>query len=177
MKSHKSEVTRFQARSKDQEILRRGVELDLQVSPKEIMSREVELGCESWTSFASSFSSTAVQRTLSLWLLKHGSWNSNWLCSSALVAGQWRGNTAALTLPLFWRQSTVSSVFFGRYPRSSLHFFVPIPPVQVPNKPPCFCGRKAKCSCNSVGSPLNQTHGCTGSSSKTTCSSSAGTLW
>ena len=32
------------------------------------MSREVELGCKSWTSFASSCSSTAVQRTLSLWL-------------------------------------------------------------------------------------------------------------
>ena len=35
------------------------------------MSREVELGCESWTSFALSCpncSSTAVQRTLSLWL-------------------------------------------------------------------------------------------------------------
>ena len=58
--------TRFQARSKDQEIKRREVELDLQVSPEEIMSREVELGCESWTSFASSSSSTAVQRTLSL---------------------------------------------------------------------------------------------------------------
>ena len=36
------------------------------LSPKEIMRREVELGCESWTSFASSCSSTAVQRTLSL---------------------------------------------------------------------------------------------------------------
>ena len=35
-------------------------------SPEEIMSREVELGCESWTSFASSCSSTAVQQTLSL---------------------------------------------------------------------------------------------------------------
>ena len=32
------------------------------------MSREVELGCENWTSFSSSCSSTAVQRTLSLWL-------------------------------------------------------------------------------------------------------------
>ena len=41
----------------------REVELDLQVSPEEIMSSEVELGCESWTSFASSCSSTAVQRT------------------------------------------------------------------------------------------------------------------
>ena len=32
------------------------MELDPQVSPEEIMSREVELGCESWTSFASSCS-------------------------------------------------------------------------------------------------------------------------
>ena len=45
---------------------------------------------------------------------------------SAQVAGQWRGDTA-LTLPLFWRRSTVSPVFFGRFPRSSLHSFVPFP--------------------------------------------------
>ena len=45
---------------------------------------------------------------------------------SALVAGQWRGDTA-LTLPLFWRRSTVSPVFFGRFPRSSLHSVVPFP--------------------------------------------------
>ena len=72
---------------------------------------------------------------------------------SAQVAGQWRGDTA-LTLPLFWRRSTVSPVFFGRYPRSSLHSFVPPPPpptppphpVPVPNKPLRFCGRKAKWS-------------------------------
>ena len=49
-----------------------------------------------------------------------------------LVAAQWRGDTA-LTLPLFWRRSTVSSVFFGRYPRSSLHTFVlPPPPHPLP---------------------------------------------
>ena len=48
------------------EIKRREVELDPQVSAEETMSREVELGCESWTSFASGCSSTAVQRTLSL---------------------------------------------------------------------------------------------------------------
>ena len=52
----------------------REVELDLQVNPEEIMSREVELGCESWTSFASSCSSTAVrQRTVFVTLPKHGS--------------------------------------------------------------------------------------------------------
>ena len=94
------------------------MELDLQVSPEKIMSREVELGCESLTSFASSCSLTAV----------HG----YCLCDSAQqqlrcaqVAGQWRGDTA-LTLPLFWRRSTVSPVFFGRYPRSSLHSFLPL---------------------------------------------------
>ena len=48
------------------EIKRREVMLDPQVGPEEIMSREVELGCESWTCFASGCSSTAVQRTLSL---------------------------------------------------------------------------------------------------------------
>ena len=42
-------------------IKRREVELAPQVSQEEIMSREVELGCESWTSFASGCSSTAVQ--------------------------------------------------------------------------------------------------------------------
>ena len=42
------------------EIKRREVELDPQVSPEEIKSREVEVGCESWTSFASGCSSTVV---------------------------------------------------------------------------------------------------------------------
>ena len=40
------------------------MELDPQVSPEEIMSREVELGCESWTSFASGCSSTATDIVL-----------------------------------------------------------------------------------------------------------------
>ena len=48
---------------------------------------------------------------------------------SAQVAGQWREDTA-LTLQLFWLRSTVSPVFFGRYPRSSLHSFVPFPLAQ-----------------------------------------------
>ena len=118
------------------------MELDPQVSPEEIMSREVELGCESWTSFASGCSSTAVQRTLSLRLCPAQQLKQQ--LRSALVAAQWRGDTA-LTLPLFWRRSTVSPVFFGRYPRSNLHSLPPPPPpaVPVPNKQPRFCGRKA----------------------------------
>ena len=53
------------------EIKSRQAELDPQVSPEEIMSREVELGWESWTSFASGCSSTAVQRTFDS--AQHGS--------------------------------------------------------------------------------------------------------
>ena len=48
------------------EIKRREVVLVPQASPEEIMSREVELGCESWSFFASSCYSTTAQRTLSL---------------------------------------------------------------------------------------------------------------
>ena len=49
---------------------RREVELDPQVSSEEIMSREVELGCESWTSFASSCSSTtAIAQCTSRWAM------------------------------------------------------------------------------------------------------------
>ena len=103
----------------------REVGLDPQVNPKEIMSREVELSCESWTSFASGCSSTAVLRTLSLWLCPAPQLKQQ--LRNTLVAAQWRGDTA-LTLPLFWRRSTVSPVFFGRYPWSSLHSLVPPPP-------------------------------------------------
>jgi len=46
------------------------VELDLQVSPEEIMSREVELGCESLTSFASNSNATDI---VLVTLPKHGS--------------------------------------------------------------------------------------------------------
>ena len=103
-------------------IKRREVELDPQVSPAEIMSRE--LGCESWTSFASSYSSTAVQQTLSMWLCPARQLKRQ--LYSALVTVQWRGNTT-LTLPLFWQRSTVSPVFFGWYPQLSLHPPPPIP--------------------------------------------------
>ena len=48
------------------EIKRKEMVLDPEVSPEEIVSREVELGCESWAFFASSCYSTALQRTLSL---------------------------------------------------------------------------------------------------------------
>ena len=52
------------------ELKRREVVLDPQVSPEEIKSREVELGSESWTSFASVLFSPAELRTLSLCLFR-----------------------------------------------------------------------------------------------------------
>ena len=60
------QLARFQARSKDQEILEEGGG----TGPSNLPRRDHELGWASWTSFASSCpscSSTAVQRTLSLW--------------------------------------------------------------------------------------------------------------
>ena len=115
------------------------LDLDLQVSPEEIMSREVELA--------------AKVGLLSLRVVPQRQCNGHCPCDSicparqlkqqlrgVLVAAQWRGDTV-LTLPLFWRRSTGSPVFFEPYPRSSLHSFVPFP-----NKPSRFCGRKAKCT-------------------------------
>ena len=57
------------------EIKRR--ELDPQVSPEEIMSREVELGCESWTSFASVFPQQQRNGHCPCDSAQHGSLNSN----------------------------------------------------------------------------------------------------
>ena len=74
------------------EIKRREVVLDPVVSPEEIMSREVELGCESWTFL--------------LQVVTQQQCNRHCPCDSALaqqlkqqlrstlVAAQWRGDTA-----------------------------------------------------------------------------------
>ena len=85
------------------------------------MSREVELGWTSWTSqFCFELSKLVVNSSATdivfVTLSKHSSWNSN----------------CPITLPLFWRRSTVSPVFFGRFPRSSLHSVVPSHSVSVP---------------------------------------------
>ena len=92
----------------------------------------MELGSESWTSFTSGCSSTAVQRTLSLCLCPARQLQQQ--LRGALVAAQWRGDTA-LTLPLFWRQSTVSPVFFLQYLQSSLHSLALFPPPPPPPPP------------------------------------------
>ena len=65
----------------------------------------------------------------------------------ALVAEQWRGDTA-LTLPLFWRRSLRS--FLGSICGRAFTLSSPYPPVPAPNKPPCFCGLKAKWSVHSM---------------------------
>ena len=103
------------------------MELDLQVSPEDIMSREVELGCESWTS---------------LRVVRQQQCNRHCLCDCPNTAVE-TAFAPCTSRTLFWRRSTVSPVFFGRYPRSSLHSLALFPPVPVPNKPPRFCGRKA----------------------------------
>ena len=119
------------------------MELDLQVSPEEIMSREVELGCESWI-----FLLRVVQ------VVRQQQCNGHCLCDSAqarqlkqqlhsaLVAGQWRGDTA-LTFPLFWRRSTSLQSFSGGIRGRAFTLSSPSHSVPVPNKPSRFRGRKA----------------------------------
>ena len=50
---------------------------------------------------------------------------------SALVAGQWRGDTA-LTLPLFWQRSTVSPVFFRAVSAVEPSLSRPLSPLSPP---------------------------------------------
>ena len=75
-------------------------------------AREVELGSESWTCLLLlSCFSAAVLRTLYLSVsLLRTAVQTAIAYSTLVAAAQWRRNTA-LTLPLFWRRSTASSVF------------------------------------------------------------------
>ena len=80
----------------------------VQVSPEEIINRE-ELGCGSWTSFASGCSSIAVQQTLSLWLPSTAVETAIALCTSCCaMARRHRLNTSIVLVAvhglsnLFW---------------------------------------------------------------------------
>ena len=89
------------------ETKRKEVVLDPQVSPEEIKSREVELGSESWASFASV---VTRQQCYGHCPCDRSAQQLKQQLYSTLVATQWRGDTA-LTFWLFWRWSTASSVF------------------------------------------------------------------
>ena len=105
-----------QARSRvPGEIKRREVELDPQVIPEKIMSREVKLGCESWTSFASGCSSTAVQRTLYLWLPSTAAETATAQCTSrwAMVRGH-RLNTSIVLAAVHGLSGLFSGGIRGR---------------------------------------------------------------
>ena len=110
------------------------------------MSREVELGCKSWTSFASSCCSTAVQRTLSLWLCPSTAVETAVArCTSrwAMARGH-RHNTCIVLAAvhglsgLFRAVSAVEPLVFRPAPPPP----PPCPPVPVPNKPSRFRGHK-----------------------------------
>ena len=66
--------------------------------------------------------------------------NGHCPCDSAQHGSSNSNCAMHLTLPLFWRRSTVSPVFFGRYPRSSLNslsrLLHPPPPPPVPRPRP-----------------------------------------
>ena len=140
VKQHESKqgfCPRFQARSKDQEIFKRREVARTQLDPQfSLPRRDHEYGGGAGLSKLDVFCfelSTEVVRQQ----------QCNGHCLSDCPAHQlpkqqlrsaatsrWamaRAGTPPLTLPLFWRQSTVSPVFFGRFPRSSLHSLVPFP--------------------------------------------------
>ena len=102
----------------------------------------MELGCESWTSFASGCSSTTVQRTLFCDSAQARQLKQQ--LRSALVAGQWRGDTVLTLLAAVHNLSGLfSDGILGRAFTLSLSSPPPPPPSPVPNKQSRFCGRKA----------------------------------
>ena len=112
-------VTGFQARSKDQEILEEGGG----AGPSNLPRRDHERW--SWAEQVGRLLLPVVQVVRQqqcnghcfIDSVQHSSSNSSVLKS----LGNGEGT------PLFWRRSTVSPVFFGRFPRSSLHSLVPFP--------------------------------------------------
>ena len=117
--------------------------LEIGESPGEIKRREVELGSESSTSFAPV---VTQQQCYGHCPCDCSAQQLKQQLRGTLVATQWRGDTS-LTFLLSWRRSTVSSVFrVGARGRAfTLPPPPPPPPVPVPDKPPRFCGCKAKC--------------------------------
>ena len=126
--------------------------LDPQVSPEEITSGEVELGCESWTSFPSL---VTQQQCYGHCPCDCSAQQLKQQLRSRLVAPPRRGDTA-LTLPLLWRRSTASSVF--RVGTRGRAFTLPPPP------PPPVLGHLAsvdvKCSPTYTALSDNTTTAC-----------------
>ena len=85
------------------EIRRREVVLEPQVSPEEIKSREVELGSESWTSFASVLSQQQCSDNVLLTLLRTAveTANARYTTCNAMA----RGHDTLLAMQ--WREDVI----------------------------------------------------------------------
>ena len=118
------------------------MELDLQVSPEGILSREVELGRESWTSFASSCCSTAVQRTFLCDCPSTAVETAIAQCTSRWAMARGHRLNTSIVLAAVHGLSGLFRAVSAVEPSP----FRPPPSVPVPNKQPRFCGRKAKCT-------------------------------
>ena len=114
--------------------------LDSFASPGESKRREVVLGSESWTYFASVVSQ---QHCYGHCLCDCSAQQLKQQLRSTVFATQWRGPHCH---NIFVVLAAVHGLLGlrGRCARSSHQSVVPFPPVPVPNKPPRFCGRKAK---------------------------------
>ena len=97
--------------------------LDPQVSPEEITSGEVELGCESWTSFASL---VTQQQCYGHCPCDCSAQQLKQRLRGTLVAAQWRGHRLNTSIALAAVHGLLGLP--GRCSRSSLHSPPPSPP-------------------------------------------------
>ena len=122
------------------------MEQDPQVSPEEIMSRELEMGCESWTSFVFGLFLNSSATDIVLVILPSTAVETAIAqCTSRYAMARGHRLNASIVLAAVHGLSGLFRAVSAVEPSLSLP--VPPPPlVPVPNKQPRFCGRKAKCS-------------------------------
>ena len=128
------------------------MELHPQVSPDEIISRDMELGCESWTSFVSGCSSTAVHDIVLVTLPSTAVETAVALCTGCWAMAREHHLNTSIVLAAVHGLSGPFLVISAVEPSLSCPLPPPPPPphpsIPVPNKQPHFCGRKAIWSSN-----------------------------
>ena len=111
------------------------MELDPQVSPEEIMTQGGGAGLRKLDVFRFGLFLNSSATDIVLVTLPSTAVET----AIARCTSRWamaRGQITALTLPLFWRRSTVSSVFFRAVTAVEPSFFLPPPPLRsLPRSP------------------------------------------
>ena len=113
------------------------------------MSRKVELGCESWTSFASGCSSTADCSAADIVFVTLPSTAVETAiaqCTSRCAMARGHRLNTCIVLAAVHGLSGLFRAVSAVEPSLSRPLPPPLSPDPVPYKQPRFCGRKAKCT-------------------------------